>query len=923
MLSTATAGSAAGGRRISTNNSISLSLTRPILNRLRRGNAVINEKQLQTATKHFQAAKEQDEYILKPDGKLGVAWMLLLTTFTVYNFLVLPLRIAFFQDCSLTWLYVIDYMGDLLFVTDIILRMYVFAYYERDELVVSRAKIYSNYRKSPRLGWDIASVLPFDLLALCAPLGTLGTAQVLSLFRLNRLIRLRDANAGLSMLESSFTSLLNTQSRSQKNALRLSKLIAVIFLIAHVFGCIFFLIANQLHLAGDYNNWADQASLFSDSTLPMIPTSEEILTRYVASIYWAVALLTTVGYGDISPVSNWEKLYNIVLFVIGTLVYATVIVHLQDIVSELDVTSDLYKSRVQTLTGFLQREHVVGEYSEKVRGYMERLWTAQRGAQSEEIQSFLPAALYSAAVSSAISQHLPQLFFVQKCHGAFQKAFLSQLQVSHYLKGDLLFRTGEAAQRLYFICQGEVSLVSIDLRTETVTAVDCQPDRRRSSVIGGIATAHARRSSIQESPFKAAGRGSDASSTQPSEPLRNRFSFTTLKRRSSTTAVPPAVGRRASVSGGNDRKKASRRTSYMRIHEGFVGETEFFHRSVYSCSAKVNTDAVLLEISFESFWKLVTQFQLQQHYSTQLHRGEESLQRNSTHTVVQKLDNNMANAKMAKMMTLCITEAPQLQCILPNSSIALTWDAVTLCLLVLQAICIPYFTAFPHSSIVFHYSIDTIATVVFAIDIYLRLTLFAVMRDGTLVTELADIYHYYAADHLQLDALATLPIALLVLAGTRHPVWYGGLRWLCLLRLRKASHLIDTALTTLSSLLGQPLRDGIKRVLIAIVAVLYIAHLSGCFFCVIGRIETEIGAASWLTENSFDSGTSFSIYLRSYYWAMYTLTTVGYGSLSVPTVPERLFAIVVMILGSILNAMLSALLSSLVESSDQSTGLVR
>ncbi|KAJ1444165.1 hypothetical protein B484DRAFT_317141, partial [Ochromonadaceae sp. CCMP2298] len=96
--------------------------------------------------------------------------------------------------------------------------------------------------------------------------------------------------------------------------------------------------------------------------------------QYIYSIYWAIALLTTVGYGDITPITPAERVYNVVLFILGTVVYAVVIVNLQDLVSQLDVTADIAKERAAGVGAFLRREAVGAEVLEKGRKYMDVLW---------------------------------------------------------------------------------------------------------------------------------------------------------------------------------------------------------------------------------------------------------------------------------------------------------------------------------------------------------------------------------------------------------------------------------------------------------------------------------------------------------------------------------------------------------------------
>lgn len=165
-------------------------------------------------------------------------------------------------------------------------------------------------------------------------------------------------------------------SKSIKNWLRLSKLVLIVLYMAHCSGSIFFLIANSLHLEGDANNWADTAGILRECTLGALSSggaasegntngdayddyasghgdgeygdessvgscygtpadSAIIYNQYMHSLYWATCVMYTVGYGDVTPVSSQEQIFNILLFVIGTCVFAMVIVYVNDIVCQV------------------------------------------------------------------------------------------------------------------------------------------------------------------------------------------------------------------------------------------------------------------------------------------------------------------------------------------------------------------------------------------------------------------------------------------------------------------------------------------------------------------------------------------------------------------------------------------------------------
>ena len=49
------------------------------------------------------------------------------------------------------------------------------------------------------------------------------------------------------------------------------------------------------------------------------------ITNYFDGIYWAITTVTSVGYGDVVPVSNAGKLLAIILSVIGAMMYGIIV----------------------------------------------------------------------------------------------------------------------------------------------------------------------------------------------------------------------------------------------------------------------------------------------------------------------------------------------------------------------------------------------------------------------------------------------------------------------------------------------------------------------------------------------------------------------------------------------------------------------
>lgn len=75
-----------------------------------------------------------------------------------------------------------------------------------------------------------------------------------------------------------------------------------------------------------------------------------IYEKYISALYFIVATITTVGYGDISACSHIEQAFCIVLMIIGVISYSTAISSFMSIMNAMDKKEAVLRTKLETLS---------------------------------------------------------------------------------------------------------------------------------------------------------------------------------------------------------------------------------------------------------------------------------------------------------------------------------------------------------------------------------------------------------------------------------------------------------------------------------------------------------------------------------------------------------------------------------------------
>jgi len=189
-----------------------------------------------------------------------------------------------------------------------------------------------------------------------------------------------------------------------------------------------------------------------------------------------------------------------------------------------------------------------------------------------------------------------------------------------------------------------------------------------------------------------------------------------------------------------------------------------------------------------------------------------------------------------------------------------------------------------------------------------------------LVDNRKDIAINYMKTWFIIDVVAILPFGYIFQSANfnalariaRLPRLYKLVRMFRLMRMLK----LAKEKSKLTKKFNQMLKLGVgfERLLFLLISFFLLCHIITCFWVMIIVFESD-DPNTWIYQKGYQDLSDSDLYVRSFYFTVTTLTTVGFGDISPTTTLEMLFGVVVMIVGvgafSFATGSLSSIFSSL------------
>uniref|UniRef100_A0A4W6BLM9 Potassium voltage-gated channel subfamily H member 7 n=1 Tax=Lates calcarifer TaxID=8187 RepID=A0A4W6BLM9_LATCA len=402
-----------------------------------------------------------DKWTILHYSPFKAVWDWLILLLVIYTAIFTPYSAAFLlndieeqkrRECgySCSPLNVVDLIVDIMFIVDILINFRTTYVNINEEVVSHPAKIAIHYFK----GWfliDMVAAIPFDLLIFGS--GSDETTTLIGLLKTARLLRLVRVARKLDRY-------------SEYGAAVLMLLMCIFALIAHWLACIWYAIGNVEKPYLEHKiGWLDNLGVsigkkynYSDPS-----SGPSIKDKYVTALYFTFSSLTSVGFGNVSPNTNSEKIFSICVMLIGSLMYASIFGNVSAIIQRLYSGTARYHLQMLRVKEFIRFHQIPNPLRQRLEEYFQHAWTYTNGIDMNMVLKGFPECL-----QADICLHLNKNL-LQGCkafRGATKgclRALAMRFKTTHAPPGDTLVHCGDVLTALYFVSRGSIEILKDDV----------------------------------------------------------------------------------------------------------------------------------------------------------------------------------------------------------------------------------------------------------------------------------------------------------------------------------------------------------------------------------------------------------------------------------------------------------------------------
>ncbi|CAK90813.1 unnamed protein product (macronuclear) [Paramecium tetraurelia] len=319
--------------------------------------------------------------IINPNNEFKLIWDIFLAFIRFYLLFAIPYETAFNNKLLYNQLLWTLQVSTSLLIFDILLN-FITSFYEKGYLITNHYKVARNYIRNGFI-YDIFCVVTL-VLVLAQEISEQNNYidyknQSLREYNYVRsVISILGIIIQLQNIIRVFQRLQNSQDYSETTSLLLDliKLVMFLFLLEHLFSCIWYFVGIQ-EIAQD--SWIKSNGL----------TDAPYTDQYITAFYFSSVTMFTVGYGDVVPKNIYERLVTIGFMVCSTLQLSYTVSAIWNVYSKLNEKSEDHIRKMRAINTYMKSVNISNQLKYEIREYLTFYWKEQKLEENLEVKDII------------------------------------------------------------------------------------------------------------------------------------------------------------------------------------------------------------------------------------------------------------------------------------------------------------------------------------------------------------------------------------------------------------------------------------------------------------------------------------------------------------------------------------------------------
>lgn len=174
---------------------------------------------------------------------------------------------------------------------------------------------------------------------------------------------------------------------------------------------------------------------------------KDYFTKYITSYYWGFQTFTTIGYGEIYPVTDTERVFAIFYMIFGVVFYSSAIGSLSRLLLNMDKRAIEHKNLMNNFNDFANKVKIPEFLKQKIQNYLEVNFRENMYTwiQPKELLNLLPSYIKKELVVFS-SKGLLEKIYLFKIDMNFTISIIPYLRMLSVLKTEIIYREDDPAE---------------------------------------------------------------------------------------------------------------------------------------------------------------------------------------------------------------------------------------------------------------------------------------------------------------------------------------------------------------------------------------------------------------------------------------------------------------------------------------------